>query len=81
MGAQVKVMFRVDTSRLRRQLDRGNAMATQRRINRLRRRGHDRAAESVRKAYYFQHGTTPAEHALQLRVTDALASDRWSPQP
>lgn len=81
MSRTIRVDFTVDTSNVVRQLAWLEAYAAQLRINGLLRRGHDRAAESIRKAHFFKHGMTPAEHALALRTEIALASDRWSPQP
>lgn len=81
MAGEMKITPSVDTSRFVRALTLHRASAATRRINHLLRRGHHRGAESVRKAYYFEHGITPAEHAVQLRTEQALASARWSPQP
>lgn len=81
MTRTIKIKFEIDTSPLVRQLRLMEASLARERINDLLRRGHDRMAESVRQAYYFKHGTTPAEHAFALRKEIALASDRWSPQP
>ena len=81
MAGEVKVKVTIDTSRYRRALTLHRARAASRRVNHLLRRGHHRGAESVRKAYYFEHGITPAEHAVQLRTEQALESARWSPQP
>jgi hypothetical protein len=81
MTRTIKIKFEIDTAPLVRQLRLLEATLARDRINGLLRSGHGRLAESIRKAYYFKHGTTPAEHAFALRKEIALASDRWSPQP
>lgn len=62
-------------------LEKANARCMLMHARWLREFGASRAAEAVQQAYYFKNGLRPAEHAFALSIQQALASDRWRPQP